>query len=88
MRTKLIYRWSTTVGTFYIGQSEDGRFHPIYNDETYGSYSQAWQASEELAHNLIPIHHPTTGKRIDTSKLGIPDHTSDWERIRPMEGDR
>ncbi|MFN8766601.1 MAG: hypothetical protein ACK5ZC_19220 [Pirellulaceae bacterium] len=89
MRCKLLYCWNTTAGTFYIGQSEDGRFHPIYNDESYGSYLKDWQASEDLAHNLTePIHHPTTGKRIDTSKLGIPDHTSDWDRIRPMEGNR
>ena len=82
MRFKLQYFCDTPAGTFYIGQSEDGRFHPIYDDESYGSYAHAWQASEDLAHNAtFSIHHATTGKVLDTSKLGIPEHTSAWERM-------
>jgi len=83
MPWKLLYYWNTRVGTFYIGQSTDGRYHPIYNGESYGSYASPWQASEELARNsTFSIHHGQTGHLLDTSTLGIPTHCSDWERIK------
>lgn len=83
MRFRLLYFWKTSVGTFYIGQSDDGRFHPIFDDESYGSYVKEWQAAEDLAFNATySITHPATGKTIDTSTLGIPEHSSEWERIR------
>ena len=82
MRFRLLYFWNTTAGTFYIGQSDDGRFHAIYGNESYGSYSKDWQAAEDLAHNAtFSIHHSTTGNLLDTSKLGIPENTSQWKRI-------
>lgn len=81
-KVKLLFFWNTSVGTFYIGQSNDGRYHPIYNDQSYGSYSKDWQATEDLAHNVTySVSHASTGKLIDTSKLGIPDHPSEWERM-------
>jgi len=83
MRFRLLYSWKTIVGTFYIGQSADGRFHPIYDDESYGSYANEWQASEDLAMNAtFSINHSITGELLYTSTLGIPEHTSEWERIR------
>lgn len=83
MRFRLLYFWDTPAGTFYIGQSEDGRFHPIYDNESYGSYAKEWQAAEDLALNAtFSINHSSTGEILDTSELGIPEHTSEWERIR------
>lgn len=80
---RLIYKWNTRVGTFYIGQSPDGRYHPIYDGESFGSYSQPWQASEDLAFNAtFSVHHAETGALLDTSRLGIPEHTSEWELMR------
>lgn len=38
---KLLLTCETSVGAFYIGQSQNGRFHPIYNDESLGSYAHA-----------------------------------------------
>lgn len=82
MQLKFLYYCDTTAGRFYIGQSADGRYHPFYNGETYGSYHAPWQASEDLANNgTFSILHATTGDFLDTSQLGIPLHTSDWERI-------
>ena len=82
MRFKRLYFWDTSAGRFYIGQSNDGRFHPIYNDESYGSYSQPWQAAEDLACNAtFSISSTKTGIRIDTSNLGIPPHTSEWKKV-------
>lgn len=82
MRFELLYRCETKAGTFYIGRSEDGRYHPIYDDESYGSYARPSQASEDLAYNAtFSILHSSTGKLLDTSRLGIPAHVSQWERI-------
>ncbi|MGB0767118.1 MAG: hypothetical protein ACPGYV_05365 [Phycisphaeraceae bacterium] len=78
----MLYSHKTRVGTFYIGQSEDGRFHPIFNDESLGSYHKDWQAAEDLAMNVtFSVMHPTTGELLDTSALGIPEHPSEWTRV-------
>jgi len=79
---KLLVQCHTRAGTFYIGQSDDGRFHPIYDGESYGSYAQAWQAAEDLAMNATySITHHTTGALLDTSRLGIPADPREWERV-------
>ena len=73
----LLLKWKTRVGTFYIGQSQDGRFHPIYDNESLGSYSQPWQAAEDLAGG----HTSPPSNGVDTSSLGIPEHHSEWEMV-------
>lgn len=74
---KLLYKYKTRVGTFYIGQTPDGRFHPVFDDESLGSYAEAWQAAEDLAGGHT---FSVTGVE-DTSVLGIPEHYSEWEKI-------
>lgn len=74
---KLLYKFATKVGVFYIGQSPDGRFHPIYRDESLGSYAHPWQAAEDLAGGHT-FSAPGLG---DTANLGIPPHHSEWEAI-------
>lgn len=79
---KLLLRWRTRAGTFYLGQSRDGRFHPIYNDESLGSYAHPWQATEDLAMNAtFSVLHKDSGELLDTSALGIPEQHSEWEPI-------
>ena len=79
---KLILQFPTTAGTFYIGQSSDGRFHPIYNNESLGNYAQVWQATEDLAMNVtFSVLHSQTGKLLDTSQLGIPESPHEWSRL-------
>ena len=75
---KLLYSFKTKVGVFYIGQSKDGRFHPIFDDETLGSYLTPMRAIDDLAGG----HTFTPPGGFDTSRLGIPDDIGDWERIR------
>lgn len=75
---KLLYKFNTSVGLFYIGQSPDGRFHPIYENQSLGSYAQPWQAAEDLAGG----HTFSVAGVEDTAVLGIPEHHSDWEQIR------
>jgi len=74
---KLLYKFHTRVGTFYIGRSGDGRFHPIFDDDSLGSYVHPWQAAEDLAGGYT---FSVSGVD-DTSVLGIPDHHSEWERV-------
>jgi hypothetical protein len=74
---KLLYKFNTRVGTFYIGQSSDGRFHPVFDNESLGSYAEPWQAAEDLAGG----HTFSVPGVEDTSVLEIPEHHSDWEKI-------
>jgi len=78
---RLLMQYNTSVGIFYIGQSEDGRFHPIFDNEDLGSYAEAWQASEDLANNVtFSVLHPETGELLDTSTFGIPEDPVEWDR--------
>lgn len=79
---KYLLEWKTRAGTFYIGQSSDGRFHPIYDDDTLGSYQYIWQATEDLAGgHTLSVLHSKTGIILDTSRLGISPDSEDWEKI-------
>jgi len=64
---RLLYVFRTRVGPFHIGE-QDGRFHPMYDDESLGSYAHAWQAAEDLAGG----HTFSIGSGTDTARLGIP----------------
>lgn len=79
---RLLLQYHTRVGIFYIGQSTDGRFHPIFDNEDLGSYAKAWQATEDLANNVtFSVLHSETGALLDTSTFGIPEDPTEWERI-------
>ena len=79
---RLILQYKTNVGTFYIGQSDDGRFHPIFNNESLGSYDKIWQATEDLAiGTTLSVLHPETNEFIDTSEIDIPYEPSEWEKL-------
>lgn len=76
---KRILGFRTRAGVFYIGEDQDGRFHPIYDDESLGSYSAIWQATEDLALNAtFSVVHAVSGELLDTSQLGIPADPSEW----------
>lgn len=75
---KPLYYWKTRVGTFYIAQSEDGRFHPVFDGDSLGSYETIPLALSDL----IGDHtFPPRGGH-DTSKLGISDDLSEWSRCK------
>ncbi len=80
---KILLKFNTKAGTFYIGQSNDGRFHPIYDNESLGSYKQIWQATEDLSLNVTySVLHSETGELLDTSELGISGDPSEWLLVR------
>ena len=71
-----LYVYKTRVGPFYIAE-HNGRFHPIFSEESLGSYATPQQAAEDLAGG----HTFTPSSGHDTSELGIPDDLSEWERL-------
>lgn len=71
---KLFY-WETRIGTFYIAEN-GGRFHPVYDDESLGSYARPEQAAEDLAGG--PTYSISSG--VDIATLGIPADLGDWHR--------
>ncbi|MGP8049128.1 MAG: hypothetical protein ACLPYB_00830 [Desulfobaccales bacterium] len=73
---KVVYVFYTRIGPFYIGE-QNGRFHPIYDDESLGSYENAWQAAEDLAGG----HTFSISPGIDTATLGIPAELGEWGKI-------
>jgi hypothetical protein len=77
----LLYEFVTDVGPFYIGQSDDGTFHPTFEDESLGSYAKAWQAAEDLAGG----HTISAGAGIDTASLGIPADLSEWRHLQATD---
>ena len=80
---KLLLTYNTRAGTFFIGQSPDGRFHPFFDNESLGSYQYDWQATEDLANDAtFSVLHPETGDLLDTSTLGIPESPGEWDRCR------
>lgn len=79
---KALLKYKTKVGTFYIAQSADGRFHLVFDDESLGSYISIAQAVDDLVHNAtFSVLHPITSDLLDTSELGLPEDPGEWERV-------
>ena len=71
-----LFVWNTKIGPFYIAEFQ-GRFHPVFEDDSLGSYSTPQQAAEDLAGG----HTFSISSGIDTANLGIPDDITEWERL-------
>ena len=71
-----LYVHKTAIGAFYIAE-QDGRFHPLFRNESLGSYATSQQAVDDLAggHTLNPIDG------LDTASLGIPNLLQQWARL-------
>jgi hypothetical protein len=78
---KALLRHQTRIGTFYIAQSQNGRFHPVFDNEDLGSYANIMQAVDDLVNDAtFSVLHPQTSDLVDTSELGIPEDPREWER--------
>ena len=73
-----LYLYETPAGPFYIAEDK-GRFHPVFREESLGSYATPQQAAEDLARG----HTFSIADEIEPSDLGIPDELSGWEKIPP-----
>jgi hypothetical protein len=70
-----LYVHQTRIGPFYIVVTDDGRFHPYYDDESPDSYINPQQAVDDLAGG----HTFSITGGVDTATLGIHDDLGDWE---------
>lgn len=78
---RVILRYKTGVGTFFIAQSNSGHFHPIFDQESLGSYKSIAHAIDDLVNDATDsVLHPITSELVDTSTLGLPDDPTEWER--------
>lgn len=78
---RAILKYPTRVGVFYIAQSTDGRFHPVFDNESLGSYRSITHAIDDLTNNATSsVLHPRTLELLDTSALGLPDDPGEWLR--------
>ncbi len=73
---KNLYVYKTSAGSFYIAE-QNGRFHPVYEGESLGSYASAQKAAEDLAGGHT--FSPSSG--IDSGTLGIPTDLSRWQSL-------
>ena len=73
-----LYVYETSAGAFYIAE-HDGRFHPLFQDESLGSYATAQQAVEDL----VGGHTFSLPGDIDPAELGVPGDLVDWVKIAP-----
>jgi hypothetical protein len=48
---KALLKHQTRIGTFYVAQSQDGRFHPVFDNEDLGSYANIMQAVDDLVND-------------------------------------
>ncbi len=80
---RLLLFCESSAGTFYIGQSPNGRFHPIYDGESLGSYVNIAQAIDDLCMDAtFSVLHSETGELLDTSEIGLEEDPSAWSRMR------
>lgn len=56
MQFRLLIGYPTRKGPVFIAQSSDGRFHPVWNGESLGSYHSAVAAIDDVAggHTFSP----------------------------------
>lgn len=75
-RYRNLFVCNTRIGPFYIAEA-GGRFHPVYEDESLGSYARPEQAAEDVAGG----HTFSISSGIDTATLGIPEDPSEWRKV-------
>ena len=73
-----LYLYETSAGAFYIAE-HNGHFHPVFQEQSLGSYATAQQAAEDLAGG----HTFSLPGGIDPSELGVPEDLGEWVKITP-----
>jgi len=80
MKFTNLYSHRTGAGIFYIAQSDDGRFHPVFQEESLGSYATPAMAAEELAGG----HTFSAPGILDTTILAISEDLLEWDSIMKL----
>ena len=77
MSLRPVHFFDTRAGRFFISVSDDGRFHPVFDGDSLGSYHSAAAAASDLAGGDT-FSVPGVD---DTAKLGIPEDVREWEKV-------
>lgn len=76
---RVLLSYPTDVGIFDIGQCTKRKYHPMYNEESLGSFSSMQEAVDALVNNELELKDYESGQLIDTSKLGISSDYTQWD---------
>lgn len=76
----LLWGHPTRKGAVFIGQTPDSRFHPVWKNESLGSYHSAIAAIDDVAggHTFSP------SDGTDMGTLGISADPGDWVRAAEL----
>lgn len=74
MKLKLLLGHQTRKGPVFIAIDNNGRFHPIWKNESLGSYPSAIAAIDDVAGGHT--FSPSDGTDMDS--LGISSDPADW----------
>ena len=69
-----LYECGTRIGPIYIVLTKDGQFHPYYDGETLGAYSDPKQAVDDIAGGRA------VSIGLDPATLHIPHDLANWAR--------
>ncbi len=77
---RILLSYPTDVGIFDIGQSDDRKYHPVFNDTSLGAFISIQEAVDNLITNKTKtVINPDTNEAVDTSTLGIPQDYTQWD---------
>jgi len=77
---RVLISYPTNIGIFDIGQSDDKKYHVIFDDTSLGSFTSIQDAVDNLITNKTSaVIDPNTNKKVDTSNLGIPKDYTEWD---------
>jgi hypothetical protein len=80
MKFVLLIGHRTRKGPVFIGRSGDGRYHPIWQNESLGSYHNIVGAVEDVAGG----HVFTPSDGTDTETLGLSADPGDWVAAKEL----
>lgn len=72
---RMLIAYPTRLGPVFIAQSQDGRFHPVWKDQSLGSYPSAVAAIDDVAGG----HTWSPSDGTDLGELGISADIGAWQ---------
>lgn len=76
---RILIEHPTIVGIFSICQSSDRKYHPIFDDESLGTYNSVQDAVDGLlANDTLDLKHPETDEKLSINDLDIATDYLEW----------
>lgn len=77
---RILISYPTKIGIFDIAQANDKKYHPVFNEDSLGSFDTVQDAVDALvSNNTSEVIDPETRKVVDTSSLGISEDYLEWD---------